>query len=127
MALPQLQLDTASASASSSSSNMGSGNFSYSHRSTSSMHSDMGSGSSFGNPAFYHSHSLSQSTSRLGTTPFSPIQEAAPSLQGYPSSPEQVLSIKTASNDANSDDSVPPTPRDVKSAERPWSQPTLSS
>ena len=69
----------------------------------------------------------SQSTSRLGTTPFSPIQEAAPSLQGYPSSPEQVLSIKTASNDANSDDSVPPTPRDVKSAERPWSQPTLSS
>lgn len=115
MALPQLQLDTASASALTG--------LGQSQR-PSSLHLDAALGSGLGSSAFYPSYSLSHTTSRLGTTPFSPIQEIAPTVHTYYSSPEQVMRIKPPV-DVPSDESVPPTPRDLASATgRPWSQPT---
>lgn len=121
MALPQLQLDTASASALNTSS--GSSSSSYSHR-PSSLHLDTAFNSGLGSSGFYSSYSLSHSTSRLGTTPFSPIQEVAPAIQTYSSSPEHVLGI-TAPPSTLVDESVPPTPRGFASAtNQPWSQPT---
>lgn len=124
MALPQLQLDTASASALNTSTGPGSH---YSHRPSSSLHLHLDKTASvhLGAPAMYHSHPLSHSSSRLGTTPFSPIQEVAPSLQGYTSSPEQVMRNGPSKETFHKDDSLPPTPRDLASAAgRPWSQPT---
>ncbi|KAK9898709.1 hypothetical protein P389DRAFT_167259 [Cystobasidium minutum MCA 4210] len=114
MALPQLQLDTASASALNTSPSSSSSSVSYSHR-PSSLHLDTGYNPGFGSTGFYSSYSLSHSTSRLGTTPFSPIHEVAPPLQTYTSSPEHVLGTHMPST-ALGEDSVPPTPRDYASA-----------
>jgi hypothetical protein len=114
MALPQLHLDTASASSTNllslSTSSASSG--SYRQRPSSYM-SDSSSLSAGSGQGFYSAYSLSHSTSRLGSTPFSPIQEVAPPLQSYSSSPEHLLNTKGSSSSSSqdrADDSVPPTP-----------------